>query len=53
MTRMTISLGKQQGGLYYLVAMTSNKSNTHIPSLAAHVTKSSPPSNTSTTLWHR
>nr|KYP51592.1 Copia protein [Cajanus cajan] len=39
MTRMTIGLGKQQGGLYYLVAMTSNKSQTLIQSIAAHVTK--------------
>ncbi|XP_014490342.1 uncharacterized protein LOC106753071 [Vigna radiata var. radiata] len=53
MTRTTIGLGKQQGGLYYLVAMTSNKSQTPIQSIATHVTKSSPPSNTSTTLWHR
>ena len=52
MTRMTIGLGKQQGGLCYLVAMTLNKSNTPISSLTAHVTKSSPPLNTSTTLWH-
>jgi len=43
MTRMTIGLGKQQGGLYYLVLMTSNKSHTPIPSLTAHVTKSYPP----------
>jgi len=53
MTRMTIGLGKQQGGLYYMVVMTLDKSHNPIPSLAAHVTKSSPPSNTSTTLWHR
>jgi len=33
--------------------MTSNRSHTLIPSLAAHVTKSSPSSNTSTTLWHQ
>jgi len=33
--------------------MTSNKSYTLIPSLTTHVTKSSPPSNTSTTLWHQ
>jgi len=53
MTRMTIGLRKQQGGLYYLLAMTSNKSHIPIPSFAAHVTKSSPPSNIFTTLWHR
>lgn len=51
MTGMTIGLGKQRDGLYYLVAMAANK--THHPAQSVHTIKATSSQNTSTILWHR
>ncbi|RVW92060.1 Retrovirus-related Pol polyprotein from transposon TNT 1-94 [Vitis vinifera] len=53
-TRMTIGLGEQRDGLYYLVALASEKPKTQTPSAAATSCRSpSSQVTSSTALWHR
>ncbi|RVX01388.1 Retrovirus-related Pol polyprotein from transposon TNT 1-94 [Vitis vinifera] len=53
-TRTTIGLGEQRDGLYYLVALASEKPKTQTPSAAATSCRSpSSQVTSSTALWHR
>ncbi|RVW99485.1 Retrovirus-related Pol polyprotein from transposon RE1 [Vitis vinifera] len=53
-TRTTIGLGEQRDGLYYLVALASEKPKTQTPSAAATSCRSPSSQVTfSTALWHR
>ncbi|WJZ84553.1 hypothetical protein VitviT2T_004153 [Vitis vinifera] len=53
-TRMTIGLGEQRDGLYYLVVLASEKPKTQTPSAAATSCRSpSSQVTSSTALWHR
>ncbi|KAJ0008304.1 hypothetical protein Pint_29598 [Pistacia integerrima] len=49
----TIGLGEQRDGLYYLVALASEKSKPQTPSAAATSFRSPSSQVTSTSLWHR